>query len=409
MGQSSSFTTVMVAVLLVMMFGSAYSGNFFNEFDLTWGDHRGKIFNGGNMLSLSLDRVSGSGFKSKKEYLFGRIDMQLKLVAGNSAGTVTTYYLSSQGATHDEIDFEFLGNETGKPYVLHTNVFAQGKGNREQQFYLWFDPTKNFHTYSIVWRPQHIIFLVENLPIRVFNNAEKLGVPFPKNQPMMIYSSLWNADDWATRGGLVKTDWSKAPFTAYYRGFNAAACTVSSGCDPKFKTSLSDSELQTANELNAYGRRRLRWVQKYFMIYNYCSDLKRFPRGFPPECRRSRTQLPGAAAIFYIKLVRLIDAGSHSRVSTCGSCSSLDDPLKLTLSTTLSSSLSQVSTLSSSLSRRPSQAHSPDDPLKLTLSSLENPLQLAQTTVVPLQLALTAAVLEVYCFVGTDELFKIID
>ncbi|KAL0650231.1 hypothetical protein Bca4012_092922 [Brassica carinata] len=107
-----------------------------------------------------------------------------------------------------------------------------------------------------------------------------------------------------------------------------------------------------------------------------------------------QTQLPGAAAIFYIKLVRLIDAGSHSRVSTCGSCSSLDDPLKLTLSTTLSSSLSQVSTLSSSLSRRPSQAHSPDDPLKLTLSSLENPLQLAQTTVVPLQLALTAAVLE---------------
>ncbi|CAL9225270.1 unnamed protein product [Arabidopsis halleri] len=288
MGRSSSLTTVVAAILLVTLVGSAYANNFFDEFDLTWGDHRGKIFNGGTMLSLSLDRVSGSGFKSKKEYLFGRIDMQLKLVAGNSAGTVTAYYLSSQGATHDEIDFEFLGNETGKPYVLHTNVFAQGKGDREQQFYLWFDPTKNFHTYSIVWRPQHIIFLVDNLPIRVFNNAERLGVPFPKSQPMKIYSSLWNADDWATRGGLVKTDWSKAPFTAYYRGFNAAACTVSSGCDPKFKSSFGDGKLQVANELNAYGRRRLRWVQKYFMIYNYCSDLKRFPRGFPPECKRSR-------------------------------------------------------------------------------------------------------------------------
>lgn len=92
MGRSWSLTVV-AAVLLVMMFGSAYSGNFFDEFDLTWGDHRGKIFNGGNMLSLSLDRVSGSGFKSKKEYLFGRIDMQLKLVAGNSAGTVTAYYV----------------------------------------------------------------------------------------------------------------------------------------------------------------------------------------------------------------------------------------------------------------------------------------------------------------------------
>lgn len=81
-------------VALSTFFIVASAGNFFQDFDLTWGDHRAKIFNGGQLLSLSLDRVSGSGFKSKKEYLFGRIDMQLKLVAGNSAGTVTAYYVS---------------------------------------------------------------------------------------------------------------------------------------------------------------------------------------------------------------------------------------------------------------------------------------------------------------------------
>ncbi|CAL0324928.1 unnamed protein product [Lupinus luteus] len=280
---SSSYThngfyvlTMVVSTMIV-----ACAGSFYQDFDLTWGDNRAKIFNGGQLLSLSLDKVSGSGFKSKKEYLFGRIDMQLKLVAGNSAGTVTAYYLSSQGPTHDEIDFEFLGNLTGDPYILHTNVFSQGKGDREQQFYLWFDPTKNFHTYSIIWKPQHIIFLVDNIPIRVFKNAESVGVPFPKNQPMRIYSSLWNADDWATRGGLVKTDWSKAPFTAYYRNFKATQFS-SKSFNPN-----SDAEWQTT-ELDAFGRRRLRWVQKYFMIYNYCNDLKRFPQGLPAECRRSR-------------------------------------------------------------------------------------------------------------------------
>ncbi|CAN1142668.1 Xyloglucan endotransglucosylase/hydrolase 2 [Linum perenne] len=129
--------------------------------------------------------------------------------------------LSSQGPTHDEIGFEFLGNLSGDPYTLDTNVLTRGKENREQKFHLWFNPTKNFHTYSIVWKPQHIIFMVDNIPIKVFKNAESLGVPFLKSQPMRIYSSLWNADDWATRDGLVKTDWSRAPFTAYYRNFQA--------------------------------------------------------------------------------------------------------------------------------------------------------------------------------------------
>jgi len=47
---------------------------------------------------------------------------------------------------------------------------------------------------------------VDGTPIREFKNMESKGVAFPKNQPMRIYSSLWNADDWAKRGGLVKTD-----------------------------------------------------------------------------------------------------------------------------------------------------------------------------------------------------------
>ncbi|EOY33145.1 hypothetical protein QUC31_019097 [Theobroma cacao] len=275
-------TVLLISGVVFTLLVSALAGNFNQDFDITWGDGRAKILGNGQLLTLSLDKTSGSGFKSKKQYLFGKIDMQLKLVPGNSAGTVTAYYLSSLGSTHDEIDFEFLGNLSGDPYILHTNVFTQGKGNREQQFYLWFDPTKDFHTYSILWNPRSIIFYVDGTPIREFKNLESNGIPFPKSQPMWIYSSLWDAEEWATRGGLVKTDWSQAPFTASYQNFNAQACIWASNSSSCSANSSKNSWL--TQSLDSSGQARIKWVQKNYMIYNYCTDAKRFQQGFPPEC-----------------------------------------------------------------------------------------------------------------------------
>ncbi|OAY31918.1 xyloglucan endotransglucosylase/hydrolase protein 22 [Manihot esculenta] len=270
--------------LLLLLLASlvlAFAGNFYQDVDITWGDGRGKIFNNGNLITLSLDKASGSGFQSKNQYLFGKFDMQLKLVPGNSAGTVTTFYFHSQGSSWDEIDFEFLGNLSGDPYLLHTNIYTQGKGNREQQFYLWFDPTADFHTYSILWNPGLIVFYVDGRPIREFKNMESIGVPYPKSQPMRMYASLWNADDWATRGGLVKTDWTQAPFTATFRNFKANACIWSNGAS---SCSNSTNNQWFSQQLDSTSQKQLQWVQKNYMVYNYCTDTRRFPQGLPLEC-----------------------------------------------------------------------------------------------------------------------------
>ncbi|MBA0679698.1 hypothetical protein Goari_011453, partial [Gossypium aridum] len=45
----------------------------------------------------------------------------------------------------------------------------------------------------------------------------------------------------ATRGGLVKIDWTQAPFTALYRNFNANVCVWSNGVSSCKSNSLSSS------------------------------------------------------------------------------------------------------------------------------------------------------------------------
>ncbi|KAL5716475.1 xyloglucan:xyloglucosyl transferase [Ranunculus cassubicifolius] len=215
---------------------------------------------------------SRTGFQSKGSYLFGHFSMRMKLVGGDSVGVVTAFYLSSQNSEHDEIDFEFLGNRTGQPYIVQTNVFTGRKGDREQRIYLWFDPTKEYHSYSVLWNMYHIAFFVDDTPIRIFKNNKDIGVKFPFNQPMKIYSSLWNADDWATRGGLEKTDWSKAPFVASYTSFHVDGCDASSPqgvqvCSTRGKTWWDQKAFE---DLDGVQYRKLDGVRN-----NYCTDKSR--------------------------------------------------------------------------------------------------------------------------------------
>ncbi|KAI3810800.1 hypothetical protein L1987_20422 [Smallanthus sonchifolius] len=260
------------------------NANFYTDTYFNWGAKHSHIFGNGEDLNLVLDSVSGSGVQSHKAYLFGSIELLIKLVPGNSAGT-----LSSTGDYHDEIDFEFLGNSTGEPYTMHTNIFTQGKGNREQQFKLWFDPTADFHNYTINWNPNAVVWYVDSIPIRVYRNYKSQGIGFPDQQGMQVYSSLWNADNWATRGGLVKIDWSCAPFRAGLRKFNARACKWNGPvsiyqCAYPNKANWWTSPLYKQLSWDQQGK--LKWVRDNYMIYNYCTDYERFNWQMAPECSK---------------------------------------------------------------------------------------------------------------------------
>ncbi|KAH7351930.1 hypothetical protein KP509_19G020900 [Ceratopteris richardii] len=266
------------------------ASSFRDEFVVTWAPNNVRFPEvNSDALQLVLDQNTGSGFASKDSFLFGNIDMEMKLIPGDSAGTVTTFYLSSEGSNHDELDFEFLGNTSGQPYALQTNVFSSGIGGREQRIFLWFDPTKDFHTYSVRWSPYRVVFLVDGTPIRVFSNNEAVGVPYMRNQPMRVFSSIFNGDSWATQGGAVKIEWSHGPFAASYRGFSASnACRASSSAGAVACVRAASNHISATGGMpkqKGFNRRRLNWVKRNFMIYDYCKDVARYSPA-PPECTR---------------------------------------------------------------------------------------------------------------------------
>ncbi|KAG8043377.1 hypothetical protein GUJ93_ZPchr0458g22851 [Zizania palustris] len=276
---------VLLGLLALLVAVDLSAADMYSEIELVWGASRTFFFMDGDSeaLALSLDPWQGSCFRSREKYLYVQVDVEIKLIQGDSAGTVCTIYMISEDPweIHDEIDLEFLGNVTGQPYTLHTNIFANGVGGREQQFRLWFDPTADYHTYSIVWNPKHILILVDGKAIRDFKNNEDQGVPFPTWQSMRTFGSLWSAEDWATQGGRIKTDWSLAPFVGYYRNYNATWCRPSPGVawcgdEPKSSTRFDLDQKTLAD---------LQWARANQMIYNYCTDAVRFnATTLPKEC-----------------------------------------------------------------------------------------------------------------------------
>ncbi|KAL5208696.1 hypothetical protein ABZP36_033131 [Zizania latifolia] len=284
MGSSKLPLLVFAAAIVVGLAGASFR----DECDIPWEPQNARFTDDGSGLSLSLvSNYSGCMLRTKKQFIFGRVSTLIQLVPGNSAGTVTTYYTSSVRDYHDEIDFEFLGNETGQPYTIHTNIYVNGVGDKEMQFKPWFNPTDGYHNYTVSWSPCKIVWYIDGTPIRVFRNYEQSkGVAFPTKRPMYGYSSIWAAEDWATQGGRVKADWSKAPFVANYRDLYLDVCECSSygGDDCATRCASSHRGGRSMCHLSNTELAQMRQVQNKYMIYNYCVDYKRYNGAIPLEC-----------------------------------------------------------------------------------------------------------------------------
>ncbi|KAL6556958.1 hypothetical protein OROHE_006834 [Orobanche hederae] len=240
------------------------NSNFNAYYSYLWGSDHFSVNPEGTLVTLKFDSSSGAGFRSKLEYGYGLFTIKMKIPWNKTGGIVTSFYLTSapdnqDPGNHFELDYEFLGTNG----TLQTNVYDRDTGHREQSFDLWFDPRKDFHSYQFLWNPYHIVFIIDDIPVREFKNNMAQGVAYP-NTPMHVEASIWNAD-WA---GVV--DWSQVPFIAYYSGFSLDAC-VTRGVD----ILSCGSERYFWNkerQLNPKDKQLMASYRSKYMHYDYCGN-----------------------------------------------------------------------------------------------------------------------------------------
>ncbi|KAG1362006.1 Xyloglucan endotransglucosylase/hydrolase [Cocos nucifera] len=273
------------------------TASVFNVTTLAFHEGYSHLFGEGNLVRspdgrtvrLLLNRYSGAGFISSDLYHHGFFSASIKLPSDYTAGVVVAFYTSNGDIfpkTHDELDFEFLGNIRGEKWRIQTNVYGNGSigRGREERYILSFDPTKEAHRYSILWTATHIIFYVDHTPIREVVRSDAMGGEYP-SKPMSVYATIWDGSTWATAGGAYKIKYKYGPFVAEFSDLVLRGCRV----DPIQQRpstdhcTEADAELMAADFAIMTPRKRaaMRRFRERYMIYSVCYDTLRYPNTLP--------------------------------------------------------------------------------------------------------------------------------
>ncbi|GKV22857.1 hypothetical protein SLEP1_g32676 [Rubroshorea leprosula] len=264
-------------------------------FSKAYGLQNIKVFNNGSMATLTLDNSSGSGLESKNKYHYGFFSAAIKLPAGLSSGVVVAFYLSNWDMfphNHDEIDIELLGHDKRNDWVVQTNIYANGSvtTGREEKFYFWFDPTQQYHDYSILWNSHHIVFFVDNIPVREFPSTGAFSSVYP-SKPMSVHVTIWDGSKWATHGGKYPVNYNNGPFVASFANMEITGCAsnpaapADSPCPSEASGSSADPvQGQDFAKLSSQQTTAMDWARRKLMFYSYCKDISRY-KNLPPECK----------------------------------------------------------------------------------------------------------------------------
>jgi len=155
-------------------------------------------------------------------------------------------------------------------------------------------------------------FYIDEVPIREVLRSEEMGGEYP-SKPMSLYSTIWDASNWATSGGKYKVNYKYAPFVTEFKDLVLKGCAADpiqeifnlDGCADQH----ADLEAQDYAAITPTRRLSMRRFRQRYMYYSYCYDTLRYNVP-PPEC----VIVPSEKQRFK-ETGRLRFGGSHRRQS----------------------------------------------------------------------------------------------
>ena len=140
----------------------AYLNDVEVTYDYTAGEARTQNYYGYGDYEVSMKPSANPGTASTFFVCTGNYDVKYQLDAeGNLVYDADGKLIGTQNP-HDEIDIEFLGNDTTH---VQFNFFVDGKGGNEYMYDLGFDASEEFHEYGFRWTETSITWFVDNVPV----------------------------------------------------------------------------------------------------------------------------------------------------------------------------------------------------------------------------------------------------
>ncbi|KAL9042329.1 MAG: hypothetical protein Q9214_003813 [Letrouitia sp. 1 TL-2023] len=148
---------------------------------------------------------------SKWYIMFGHVEFQVKPAPG--VGIVSSAVLQSDDL--DEIDWEWLGGDNSQ---VQSNYFGKGQTTTWNRGAFHANPNNqaDFHTYTIDWTADQIVWQIDGTPVRTLSPNDAAG-QYPQT-PMMIKVGSWSGGDPSNPPGVIEwaggsTQYGAGPFT----------------------------------------------------------------------------------------------------------------------------------------------------------------------------------------------------